>query len=670
MWTTPEDWDSKGRGLLDSTVYWLHRLAHDQHIMTQYRDAEGFRKRATPDQILLVLQAMGIAIHQVGEAKTTLNALKALRAQEGPPPVAVAGHNRSTTVLWSLPKDCTQVEYVITDEWGVSHPGRFSPGDLPLAPSRFHGSSDTRQFYWQSPRLTVGYHTVHWEYLGQTHVTLIVVAPDGTPALKVSQWGLFFPLYALSSNENWGTGNFTDLEHVARWTRDQGGAFVGTLPLLPTFLDESYDQSPYRPISQRFWNEFYLDVGHLLREEKDAPPMSRQFERELAELRQSPRVNYRRSMTLFRKILEPMASRHQSRCFHDWLTEHPDVHDYARFRALSETRRSSWRIWPEDPVTDDLRSLSAKMRYHEFVQWKADCALKEFSDQERRLGGGLYLDLPIGVHPDGYDAWRERDLFVHSASVGAPPDAFFPGGQNWGFEPIHPDRLRSQGYQYFIQSLRHQLRYAKILRLDHVMGFYRRFWIPKSLSVADGLYVRYPAEEFYAIIDLEASRSGTIIVGENLGLVPKPVDAAIKRHHYLGTWIVPTATTPPPDNTMSLLSTHDMPPWARFWQDASDSQRQILRAWLGVRGLQCTPKQILPLLLNRMAQSKSPLVMVNLEDLYGETLPINVPGSDSETNWSRKIRRVWEDLSDDPEIHALLKNLTRHRNPPKTGGHL
>lgn len=637
--------------------------------MTQYRDAEGLGKHATPDQILLVLQAMGIAIHQVGEAKTTLDALKALHAQAGPPPVAVAGHNRAATLLWSLPKGCTQVEYVITDEWGESHPGRFSPGDLPLAPSRSHGSSDTRQFYWKSPRLAFGYHTVHWEYLGQTNITLIVVPPDGAPALKASQWGLFFPLYALSSNANWGTGNFTDLERVAQWTREQGGAFVGTLPLLPTFLDESYDPSPYRPISQRFWNEFYLDVGRLLREEEDAPPLSRQFERELAELRQSPRVNYRRSMALFRQILEPMASRPRSRPFQDWLKKHPDVHDYARFRALSETRRSPWRTWPENPVTNGLGSLTAKIRYHEFVQWKADYTLKEFADHERSLGGGLYLDLPIGVHPDGYDAWRERNLFVHSASVGAPPDTFFPGGQDWGFEPIHPDRLRSQGYQYFIQSLRHQLRYAKILRLDHVMGFYRRFWIPKSLGVADGLYVRYPAEEFYAIIDLEASRSGTTIVGENLGLVPKPVDAAIKRHHYLGTWIVPEATTPPPDDTLSLLGTHDMPPWAGFWQDASDSQRQILRDWLGLQD-QCTPKQILPLILNRMARSKSALVMVNLEDLYGETLPINVPGLDSETNWSRKIRRAWEDLSDDPEIHELLKTLNRHRNPPKTGGHL
>lgn len=612
---------------------------------------------------------MGISIHHVGEAKTTLNALQALRAQDGPPPVAVAGQNHSATVLWSLPRTCTKVEYVITDEWGASRPGRFRPEDLPVASHASYGSSDTRQFYWESPHLTLGYHTVRWEYLGQTKVTLIVVAPDRAPGMDTAQWGLFFPLYALSSNANWGTGNFTDLEHVAQWTHDRGGSFIGTLPLLPTFLDESYDPSPYRPISQRFWNEFYLDVSRLLREEGNASPVSHQLARELAILRQSPRVDYRRSMALFRTLLEPMASRHQSGAFQDWLKAYPDVHDYARFRALSEIRRKPWRTWDEGPITLDTQSLADKIRYHEFLQWQADRALKDFSDRERRLGGGLYLDLPIGVHPDGYDAWREQDLFVHEASVGAPPDAFFPGGQNWGFEPIHPDRLRRQGYQYFIQSLRHHLRYAKILRLDHVMGFYRRFWIPESLSVADGLYVRYPAEEFYAIIDLEASRSGTTIVGENLGLVPKPVDAALKRHHYLGTWIFPSTTTPAPGDTMSLLGTHDMPPWTTFWRDASDDQRQVIRDWLGVNDPKATAAQILPLMLKHMAQSQSPLVMVNLEDLYGETLPINVPGLDSESNWSRKIRRNWEDLRDDPEILRLLENLDRHRNPPETGGH-
>ncbi len=650
-------------------MFWLYRLAHQHHIITQYRDAEGLRQRATPEQILPLLRAMGTPLDQISEAFATLKALQAIRAQKGPPPVAVASPHQSAKLLWSLSKDCTKVEYVITDEWGGSRSGGFSPGELPGAPRSSDEASGTRQFYWESPRLAVGYHTVQWDYCGQTQTTLIIVAPQAAPTPDASEWGLFFPLYALSSPSNWGVGNFTDLERVAHWTHQRGGGFIGTLPLLPTFLDEQYDPSPYRPISQRYWNEFYLDPDRLLREAGNAPPRSPEFQRALADLRQSTRVDYRRGMALFRTLVEPLASGHRSQAFQEWLTKHPAVHDYARFRALSEIRRTPWNTWPQEAVGKDFASLSSRIRYHEFVQWQADRALKDFSEHAQRVGGGLYLDLPIGVHPDGYDAWRERDLFVHSVSVGAPPDAFFASGQNWGFEPLHPDRLRQSGYQYFIESLRHHLRYAKVLRLDHVMGFYRRFLIPESLSVKDGLYVRYPAEEFYAIIDLEAHRSGTTIVGENLGLVPKPVDVAIRQHHYLGTWIFPSTTTPPPDDTLSLLGTHDMPPWAGFWQDASESQRQQLRDWLGVSDPNAQARQMLPVILERMARSPSRLVMVNLLDLTGETSPINVPGLGSESNWSRKMQRSWEDLKDDPTIHQLLERLNRPQNPPTTGGH-
>lgn len=648
-----------------SEIFWLHHLARRHaHIVTQYRDTDGLYRRATPDQILAVLNALEIPIESPRQAEQMVKTLRAMGAEAGPPPVVVAGRQQSASVLWSLPKTCTRVAYVITDECGASTDGAFSPELLPRASSTVGDRDKTRSFYWQSPRLALGYHTVTWNFLGRTQKTLIIVPPKAAPAANLREWGLFFPLYGVTAEDNWGAGNLTDLERVAQWAHQFGGRFVGTLPLLATFLDEPYDPSPYRPVSQRYWNEFYLDVEQVL---KEAGTQGRVFpegmDHALSGLRQSPRVDYRQGMALRRQVLETVAG-HPSLAFDQWRTAHPDVRDYAEFRARAEIRGTSWRTWAENAPWPHGTDFQKRTRYHEFVQWQMDSALKAFTDRERSRGGGLYLDLPIGVHPDGYDAWREQDLFVASASVGAPPDAFFPSGQNWGFEPLHPERIREQGYQYFIDSVRHHMRYAKILRLDHVMGFYRRFWIPESLPVSDGLYVRYPAHEFYAIIDLEAHRSGTIVVGENLGLVPRAVDVAMTQHHYLGTWIFP-APEPPPESTLSLVGTHDMPPWAQYWEDAQKWQREALCRQIGVDGTDAPADEVLPQLLARMAESPSQLAMVNLEDLYGETLPINVPGLQSDANWSRKMRRNWEAIKADPQIQNLLQIVNQHRTMPK-----
>lgn len=652
-----------GKGdILASETFWLNRLAHHQHIITHYRDWTGVRQRATPDQILGILQAMDIPISRIQDAQPILRDLEASRLQHGTPSVVVASTKAETTITLSLPVSCTRVTYTIVDEWGDSHGGSFSPQAQPSAPVHRHHTRRSR-FYWTCPPLSIGYHTVHWDYSGQTSTTLLIVPPSQEPMTQTREWGLFFPLYGLISPTNWGAGNFGDLGRLAQWGRQWGAQFVGTLPLLPTFLNELYDPSPYRPVSHLFWNEFFLDVEHLLKEYpgtfNDSFIGSRQFQRELTALRQSASVDYRRGMALRRKVLERLLPHTLSASHKEWLTSHPEVQQYARFRAAVEKRRTSWTTWdPKDPLPEGNCEAS---RYHQFVQWQADLALKQFAQKEASDGGGLYLDLPVGVHPDGYDAWRYRELFAHQASVGAPPDTFFRSGQNWGFPPLDPDRLRTNHYQYFIQTLRHHLRYAKILRLDHVMGFYRKFWIPRSGRVEDGLYVRYPAEEFYAIIDVESRRSHTTIVGENLGLVPKAVDAALHRHHYLGTWIFPTTTDPPPEDTLAVLATHDMAPWATFWATATDQQRRMLKRLVDVNDPNPTAKSMLGPILEALFKSPSRLVMVNLEDLYGETLPVNVPGTSTDQNWTRKMRRTWQDILNEPEIQAFLPIMARKR---------
>src|SRR5581483_12125792 len=183
-----------------------------------------------------------------------------------------------------------------------------------------------------------------------------------------------------------------------------------------------------------------------------------------------------------------------------------------------------------------------------------------------------------------YDVWRERRHFAHEAAAGAPPDAFFTKGQNWGFAPLHPERIREHGYGYLRRLLAFQMRHAGVLRIDHVMGLHRLYWIPPGFPAADGAYVRYPAEEWHAIFNLESLRQRTELVGENLGTVPPEVNAAMTRHHLRRMFVVPfeqrpdprAALTPPPVHSVASVNTHDMPTFAAHWRGLDLAERQAL----------------------------------------------------------------------------------------------
>ena len=321
--------------------------------------------------------------------------------------------------------------------------------------------------------------------------------------------------------------------------------------------------------------------------------------------------------------------------------------------------------------------------------------MRELADQARRRGPGLYLDLPVGVHGAAYDVWRERALFAEGASAGAPPDTFFTKGQDWGFPPLKPEALREQGYAYLVACLRHHLEHAGVLRLDHVMQLYRLFWIPQGLEAKDGVYVRYPAEELLAVLALESHRYQALLVGENLGTVPPEVNAALERRGVLGMYVMQYELAPgapglertPPAATVASLNTHDMPPFKAFWEglDIADRQelglldeeqarvererreatRRELEALVRPRDLQDEPpdvQEVLRRLLERLAASPARLMLVNLEDLWGETEPQNVPGTtDERPNWRRKARLGFEELSTDPEVLATLRRVDELR---------
>jgi 4-alpha-glucanotransferase len=289
------------------------------------------------------------------------------------------------------------------------------------------------------------------------------------------------------------------------------------------------------------------------------------------------------------------------------------------------------------------------------------------------------------VNPDGYDVWRERESFALDASAGAPADLFFSKGQDWGFAPLHPQRIRESGYRHLLAFLRFQMGHARMLRIDHVMGLHRLYWVPRGFEAAQGAYVNYPAEELHAIFNLESHRNRTLLVGENLGTVPPIVNQSMRRHRLREMYIVQfeerpdpkAALRPPPALCVASLNTHDTPTFAAHWRGEdlvecvrlgllpradlkkAKKNRERLKAAL-VRFLKREgflkrgkPQawEVLRALLAWLRASNSEIVLMNMEDLWLEPRPQNVPGTSSECpNWRRKARLTLEQIFNDKRL--------------------
>jgi 4-alpha-glucanotransferase len=590
---------------------------------------------------------------------------------------------------------------------------RADPRDRP-ASFDIEGQTYFCQHLELSHPVPLGYHHLNLEIGNESFRSLIISAPTRfyTPESGgQTSWGLFLPLYALWSESGWGSGNFSDLKRLVRWTTGMGGKLLGTLPLHALSLDEPFDPSPYSPVSRLFWNEFYLDLAQSpeLAQSDAALALvnSSDFQREIALLRAERLIDYPRHMALRRRVLEELTrsffSRESARysTFLHFLESHPALVDYARFRAALEIRNEPWSRWAEGPRNGTLKegdySESAK-QYHLYAQWLADEQIKPL--REAAGAGALYLDFPLGVHRDGYDVWREREVFALEASGGAPPDDFFVKGQNWGFPPLHPEKLRQHGYRYYVACLRHQLKYASQLRIDHVMGLHRLYWIPHGFEATEGVYVRYPAAEFYALLSLESHRHRAVIVGENLGTVPESVRDGMQRHGIYGMNVGQFAVRPnsefalekiPPLNIASL-NTHDTATFAGYWHghDIEDRRalgllteeerithaqsrarlRECLTRFLQTQGWlpqhNSDPSALLKAWLSYIASEPVALLLVNLEDLWLEEKPQNVPGTWRERpNWRRKALYSMEQFCRMAQVSDILGAIDRIRKQQK-----
>jgi len=675
-----------------SEVATLGRLARAWGVLPRHVGSDGTVRHASPETLLAVLRALGAPIAGGGDAAAALGLRRRERWERVLPAAIVAwdGHPRAVTLRLPAAVRSHRLDLRVEFEDGTAREQALEPDALRLlGRTRADGRDFAALALGLRGPYPSGQHRLLLRGPGVAAEAALIGAPrrcapppQGT---RGRAWGGFAPLYGLSSATGWGAGNFTDLGRLAASIAELGGSVIATLPLLAAFLDRPFECSPYRPVSRRMWNEFYLDLEALGARAPDPAALAR--------ARQARDVDFRSGMELRRQALAPLVAD----VFADagprradlerFLTQRPEVEDYARFRAATEHLGRTWPDWPahlrdgQTPGPGEFDERSRRL--HVCAQWLCARQLAAACSRARERGVRLYLDLPLGVHPEGYDAWRDRASFATGISVGAPPDEFFGQGQNWGFAPPHPQAGLAQ--RSFGAALAHTMPVAGYLRIDHVMALHRLFWIPAGCPADQGVYVRYPAEWSHALLALESTRSGCAVVGEDLGLVPPVVRRAMARHGLLGTSVLYAGGEP---TGAACLATHDMPPLAAYWRgldidegerdgrldparaaaerDARRAQREALladlRATGSLRPSRRATGNVLAAGLRRLAASAAPLVIVDLDDLWLSTRRHNVPGTGPErANWRGRARWSLAHLATSKRAQALLGEVDRRR---------
>jgi 4-alpha-glucanotransferase len=706
----------------------LTSLAKAAGLMPSYINAEGKRTKSSPETLLAALRSLGVEVDGPNKADAALRALLREQASRALEPVNVVWLGKPAHALFRLktdlqgqPKASGSVTVTVETEQGDEFTDKHALADARIVSKPQADGSKAHFAKLKLPRTPLGYHTLRTKAGSSEEEALLICAPevsyqageDDEREGQEKSLGLFCPTYAIRSGENLGVGNLSDLRELAAWADKQGCDLISTLPLLSVFLDDSpiFEPGPYSPVSRLFWNELFLDpyLTAAFEKSKNAKKLaaSAPFKKRIARLQaDTDRVDHREAARLQRELLDALAQQHFSSgadkadAFQTFLAENPLAPEYARFRAVTEQRGESWRFWPKRMRDGKLRATDADPqieRRHLYAQFAMSDQLRGFKREMADRDGKLYLDLAIGVHPDGFDVWHDQQAFLLGSVVGAPPDPMFTQGQNWGFPPMHPNIIRERGYRGIIDALRSHMRYAHFLRLDHVMGFHRLYLIPEGMPATDGVYARYNDEELFAILSLESHRNKCRLIGENLGTVPKQVEKLMTKHKvgklyvgiFQGTGDAKRALNPVPRDVAASLNTHDLPPFAKNFvgddleeriaagvfnpdlekgeRDSRDRDRKAISAWLRSKKLytgkgDADPTAAAINLYRFLAESDAELALVNIEDLWGETRWQNMPGTTVEyPNWQHKLAKTLDEIESDPSLGTLLRDLAKRR---------
>ena len=595
--------------------------------------------------------------HDTGEdtVRAILQAMRAETDREEP------GEDEPVLVVRSGETRTLRVPGTITLESGQKiSAGKALPGDLPN-----------------------GYHQILFEG-AKSPISLIVSPKKCWRPANLSTWGWAVQLYSARSRESWGIGDFADLDRLASWSAKElnaGMMLVNPLSSATPIIPQQ--TSPYYPTSRIFLNPLALHIEWIPNSSPATIPGLANLTAAARELNNKDCIDRDRVFELKMEALNSLWKHFESdEKFDAFCRDRDDeLVQYAVFCALAEHFKSGWHSWPEayrHPDSDSVKEFSRlnadRVHFYQWLQWLVDMQLQRSAQHL-----ALMQDLPIGVDPDGADAWAWQDYFAHGVGVGAPPDEFNTQGQSWGLPPFVPHGLRAAGYKPFIHTIRAAFRHGGGLRIDHVMGLFRLFWIPNGMPASKGAYVRYNADEMLAIVALESERAQAYVVGEDLGTVEestreKLADWGVLSYRLL--WFEKTSPAEFPKEALSAITTHDLPTVAGLWTGVDvakqiklglkpneQSTREIRDHLKALTGLDdsASLQQVIAKAYAQLAKSPSRILTASLDDAAEAIERPNIPATTSELNpnWSRGLPVFIDDLMSSPLPKEIASSLSR-----------
>lgn len=702
----------------------LCQLAHQYGIDTTYVDATGVRRTVPEETLRLVLSRIGAASETLDQVRASLTRARRdvwFQVVDDTMVVRPGRFPKGWTIRLPvgevLPEDLA-VEWTIMVGSMLKHRGTVSGSHLTVNETRVIDGTTYQALDLPFPeKLDPGYYAFHlaaqtgslrWE-----GTTRVIVAPEQCYVSEACTaparyWGINVQLYGVRSIRNWGIGDFRDLrDMMVSAGRDLGAAMVGINPLHALGPGEV---SPYSPSSRLFHNPLYLNVESIpefrCSDAIQQTVRDPSFQERLERLRRSPVVQYEEVRKLKWSVFERLyvvfrelhlyRSTARGKAFRKFLeVKGESLERFGLFQALQEHfsnqgESPDWRRWPSayrDPTSRAVEEFSVRARdrvqLFQYLEWECQLQLKQVRAAATRAGMtiGLYQDLAVGVAPDGADAWAFQDQFPDALSIGAPPDAFNLHGQNWGLAPPLPARLQKHGYRLFAEMFRENMRHGGILRIDHVMGLFRLFWVPAGRPSSEGTYVHYPVEDLLGVLALESHHNRTMVIGEDLGTVTAEIRTRLQGAGLLsyrlllfekldGAFATPRNF---PEQALAAVTTHDLPTLWGFWierdiwhkerlglyptQAAAAEDRETRRRDRQALLEALDHEKLLPegsprdaeaypsmtdalcqAVYRYLARSPSRMLTISLEDLLGDEETPNLPGvlSEGYPVWRRK----------------------------------
>lgn len=605
------------------------------------------------------------------------------------------------------------------------------------------GEQNYLRFEVEIPRLPHGYHEIEalvsFDKNQLSGHGYVIVAPKTCygpkDAADYKMWGLAAQLYSLKSDNSWGMGDFGDLAKLVVDSAKQGVSTIGLNPLHPLYPGNPAHRSPYSPTSRTFLNTMYIDVTKVpnFKDCKAAQKLvaSKDFQQQLKQVNNQQLIDYPHAAHLKYQVLELLYKDFEShilvtdspltKSFHEFKSEKGEPLELlATFDALYEYFRQKdfnafgWTSWPteyQDHNSSAVKSFQKKhasrINYFIFLQWLADLQLKQVSQlaKENGMALGLYLDLAVGCDGGGADVWSNRSLYVAGGSVGAPPDATNLLGQDWGLTPINPIELRRQGFKPFIEALRSNMRHAGAIRIDHVLGYMRQYWVAPGKKADQGIYITFPFEDLLRIIALESRRDNCVVIGEDLGTTPEGFGTIMAAAGLLSykilffeRWQSGLFQRPEnyPEQSMVTVSTHDLPTLKGWWtgndlkwrndlnlypdeamgnkdrQNRIQDREHLIAAMLDMQTLASedapptAPAQmnckLAQAVQSFLAKSPCSIQMIPMEDALAMEEQVNIPGTiDEHPNWLQRLGVDLDEVWEQSSMKDLIEVMRRER---------